>query len=145
MLRTDVDNFLDIIKKEGKIALNRVAKILQVPLKTVEAWADFLVEDKVIGIEYKFTTPYVYMNREKSEQTEMRNYMQFDTKKEFYEKAANRGLNAGQIKLLWLKYVNLNKEAMKSMFYEKAKARKLEKSKVDELWRKYVEYMESGD
>lgn len=145
MLRTDVDDFLDVVKKEGKIALSKAAKILNIPQKTVEAWADFLVEEKILGIEYKFTTPYVYMNVEQNEQREMRNYIQFDTKKQFYENAVNRGLNAGQIKLLWLKYLNLNKEAMKTVFYEKAMARKLERSKIDDLWKKYVEYMESGE
>jgi len=145
MLRTDVDEFLDLVKKEGRIALSKAAKKLNIPQTTVEAWADFLVEEKILGIEYKFTTPYVYMNIEQSEKLEMKNYIEFDTKKDFYDNAKNRGLNAGQIKLLWLKYVNLNKEAMKRVFYEKATSRKIDKAKADELWSRYLHYMESDD
>lgn len=145
MLRTDVDDFLDLVKKHGRISLPQAAKILKMPLHTVEAWADFLEEERIIGREYKFTTPHVYMNAEKDEKLDLKGISEFDTKKEFYEKAQNRGLNAGQIKLLWLKYVNLNKEAMRSIFYEKAVARKIEHGKVDELWKKYLEYMESGE
>jgi len=144
MLRTDVDEFLDLIRKKGRISLSEAAKELKIPVTTVQAWADFLVEEKIIGLEYKFTTPYVYMNIEQSDKMEFKNYTQFDTKEEFYEKAQNKGLNAGQIKLLWLKYLNVNRNAMKSVFYEKAKDRGMTKEKANALWKRYLEYLESG-
>jgi len=144
MLRTDVDEFLDLIKKKGRVSLSEAAKELKIPVNTVQSWADFLVEEKIVGIEYKFTTPFVYMNVEQNEKMEFKNYTQFDTREEFYEKAQHKGLNAGQIKLLWLKYLNVNRNAMKSVFYEKAKQRNLDKKKMDLLWKRYIEYMESG-
>ena len=67
--------------------------------------------------------------------------MQFDTKEEFYSKAEHKGLNAGQTKLLWLKYLNLNKESMKAVFYQKTKDRGISKEKTDALWKRYLEYM----
>lgn len=145
MLRTDVDEFLDLVKKRQKIALPDAAKELHIAMQTVQSWADFLVEEKILGIEYKFTTPYVYMNIEQSEKHELKNYIEFDTKDEFYEKAANRGLNAGQVKLLWLKYINLNKSAMQRVFFEKARSRGIAQMKIEELWKRYVEYLEKGD
>jgi len=143
MLRTDVDEFLDIIKKKGRISLGEASKALNIPLKTVQAWADFLVEEKIIGIEYKFTTPYVFMNIEQNEKNEFKQYMQFDTKDDFFEKAEHKGLNAGQAKLLWLKYLNLNKTSMKTVFYQKAHDRGLDKIKSDVLWKRYLKYLES--
>jgi hypothetical protein len=145
MLRTDVDVFLDLVRRRQKISLVDAAKELHITQQTIQAWTDFLVEEKILGIEYKFTTPYVYMNIEQSEKQELKNYIEFDTKEEFYEKAKNKGLNAGQVKLLWLKYVNLNKSAMRRVFYEKSKSRGIDAAKVDELWKKYMEYLEAGD
>jgi len=142
MLRTDVDEFLDLIKRKVKISIVDASKALKIPLQTVQAWADFLVEEKIIGIEYKFTTPYVFMIAEKPDEENFQNYAQFDTKDEFFGKAETKGLNAGQAKLLWLKYLNLNKESMKTTFYQKARDRGMEKSKIDVLWARYLEYLE---
>jgi hypothetical protein len=145
MLRTDVDEFLDLVKRKQRITLADAAKELHITIQTVQAWADFLVEEKILGIEYKFTTPYVYMNVETSEKQELKNYIEFDTKQEFYEKAKNRGMNAGQVKLLWLKYVNLNKSAMRRVFFDKAKTRGITAMQVEALWNKYLEYLEKED
>ena len=143
MLRTDVDEFLELVKREGKIALGKAAKKLNIPERTVQAWIDFLVEEKILGIEYKFTTPFVYMNLDQENKDDINNSMQFETKKRFFENARNRGLNAGQIKLLWMKYINLNKAAMRNAFFEKAKSRNIDSAKAEQLWKKYLEYLES--
>lgn len=145
MLRTDVDEFLDLIRKKGRLSLAEASKELKIPAKTVQAWVDFLVEEKIIGIEYKFTTPYVFMNVDQNEKAEFKNYVQFDTKEDFYAKAQHRGLNAGQIKLLWLKYLNLNKNYMRQVFFEKARERGIDKNKADQLWKRYLQYLESGE
>ncbi len=142
MLRTDVDEFLDVVKRKGKVSLNDAAKELKIPLQTVQSWADFLVEEKILGMEYKFTTPYVFMNVEPDDKLEFKDYIHFDTREQFYDKAQNKGLNAGQIKLLWLKYLNYNKSAMKSLFYEKARSRGLDKEHIEKLWMKYFEFIQ---
>ncbi len=142
MLRTDVDDFLDLIRKKGKITLAEAAKELKVSSRTIQAWTDFLVEEKIVGIEYKFTTPYVFLNTEQEEKLEFKGYSQFDTKDEFYEKAQQRGLNAGQTKLLWLKYINMNKNTMKAVFAQKAADRGISPEKVEILWQNYLRYLE---
>jgi len=144
MLRTDVDEFLDLIIQKERITLAEAAKLLNIPQTTIQAWTDFLVEEKIVGIEYKFTTPYVFMNAEVNDKNDFKNYMKFDTKEEFYGKAENRGLNAGQIKLLWLKYINLNKGAMRKLFFDKAKERGISSEKTELLWKKYLEFLEGG-
>jgi len=83
------------------------------------------------------------MNIEQNEKNEFKQYMQFDTKDDFFEKAEHKGLNAGQAKLLWLKYLNLNKTSMKTVFYQKAHDRGLDKIKSDVLWKRYLKYLES--
>ena len=41
------------------------SKILKLPMNVVQSLVDFLVEEKIFGIEYKFTTPYIYISQEK--------------------------------------------------------------------------------
>jgi hypothetical protein len=145
MLRTDVDNFLELVKSKGRVSLAIVAKELKISLATVQAWTDFLVEEKVLGIEYKFTTPYVFMNVDNKDEINFKNYIHFDTREEFYKKATERGLDNTQIKLLWLKYLNHNKRAMQNLFYEKANERGIPKEKIEDLWKKYFNYIEGGN
>ncbi len=59
-VRTGADRLLELVKGSREIALADAAQQLGVPLPTVEAWANFLEEDGLIAIKYKFTTPYLY-------------------------------------------------------------------------------------
>lgn len=144
VLRTEVDDFLELIKKNKKMSLIDAAKEMKVPLQTVQAWTDFLVEESIVGIEYKFTTPYVFMIEEKKTAGAF-GYMGFDTKEVFYEKARKRGIKEAQIRLLWLKYLAANEESMKKVFEDKCRERGLPKNKVDLLWKKYDIYLKSEE
>ncbi len=59
-VRTGADRLLELVKGSREIALADAAQQLGVPIPTVEAWANFLEEDGLIAIKYKFTTPYLY-------------------------------------------------------------------------------------
>ena len=144
ILRTDVDDFLELVKNKGRISLPDAAKELNTPLATVEAWTDFLVEEKIVGIEYKFTTPYVFIEEHKESKLEMFD-MGFDTKEEFYQKARKREIKDNHIRLLWLKYVNANKEAMRKVFFDKGVERGASKDKLLLLWQKYYDYLISEE
>lgn len=144
VLRTEVDDFLELIKKNKKMSLIDAAKEMKVPLQTVQAWTDFLVEEGIVGIEYKFTTPYVFMVEEKTSAGAF-GYMGFDTKEVFYEKARKRGIKDAQIRLLWLKYLTANEDSMKKIFEDKCRERGLPKHKVDLLWKKYATYLKSEE
>lgn len=140
LITTDVDVFLDLIKKEGKIALSDVAQRLHVPLETIQAWTDFLVEEKILGIEYKFTTPYIFIEKEQAQKmTEQ--YLGFDTKELFCQKAQRRGLTPKQMRQLWLKYLHTYQDAIRDAFYRKAHERKLPEEKINQLWQKYAAYL----
>ncbi|MBI3037032.1 hypothetical protein HYY73_04780 [Candidatus Woesearchaeota archaeon] len=58
-VRTGADRLLDLVKKSREIALAAAAQELGVPIVTVEAWANFLEEDGLVTVKYKFTTPYI--------------------------------------------------------------------------------------
>ncbi len=59
VIETGVDRLVHLIKKIRKISIAEAAKKLGVSTIVVEEWADFLEDEGVISIEYKFTTPYL--------------------------------------------------------------------------------------
>ncbi len=142
VLHTDVDSFIELVKKKKKLTINEAAKELNVPLETVQAWTDFLVEEKILGVEYKFTTQYIYYNFDPDENLNM-SFTGFDTKEAFYEKARKKGLADSQIKLLWIKYISLNKASMRNLFFEKAREKQIPEEKIPVLWKRYLAHLES--
>src|SRR3989338_6336391 len=64
VLRTVADELLELVGKHKKISVEDASKKLKMPAASVQALVDFLVEEKVFGIEYKFTTPYIYLYKE---------------------------------------------------------------------------------
>ncbi len=62
-IRTGVDGFVELLEGKGKVSLPDASKQLGVPQSTLESWVDFLVEEGKVEVDYKFTTPYVYMKK----------------------------------------------------------------------------------
>jgi hypothetical protein len=143
-LKTEVDAFLELVKKNKKVSLIDAAKEMKVPLQTIQLWTDFLVEEGIVGIEYKFTTPYVFMQEEKAGKGTL-GFIGFDTKEVFYEKAKKKGIKENQIRLLWLKYLNANEESIKKIFEDKCRERSVPAYKVALLWKKYYSYLRSEE
>ena len=69
IIRTAADELFELVKKNAKISVEGAAKQLRIPLATIQALVDFLVEEKVFGIEYKFTTPFIYLYKEGARHT----------------------------------------------------------------------------
>ena len=96
-----------------------------------------LVEDKILGIEYKFTTPYVYLNEEAREKGKR----SFLSKEEFYQQARNRGSPEGQIASLWKSYLDDALPRIRQEFMAKAIARGVIAQQAEEMWQKYLGYL----
>ncbi len=143
-LKTEVDAFLELVKKNKKVSLIDAAKEMKVPLQTIQLWTDFLVEEGIVGIEYKFTTPYVFMQEEKKGKSAL-GFIGFDTKEVFYEKAKKKGINETQIRMLWLKYLTANEESIQKVFEDKCKERGIPVHKIPLLWKKYSTYLKSEE
>lgn len=63
-VRTGADKLLELVKSAKELPMSGAASQLGVTLQTVEAWANFLEEDGLIAIKYRFTTPYVAIPEE---------------------------------------------------------------------------------
>ena len=142
ILKTNADDLYELVRAKHKISVEEAAKLLKLPVDTVQALVDFLVEEKIFGIEYKFTTPFIYLSRDDSkENIELQGSKKIMTKEEFFQKAKNWKVPFETINELWNKYVGENLNYIKEAFNKKAKERNISEDKIDELWKKYMTYL----
>jgi len=135
-ITTGVDDLIEFLKKHNKITLQEAAKELKISAKILQTWVDFLVEEKIVGIEYKFTQPYIYLNRTKEEEKKIEAKTSVETiKKDFFERAKKKNLPEAHIVPLWDKKVDSELNKQKIYFFRYAKARKL--TKIDDLWKSF--------
>ena len=59
LLKTGVDRLVSLIQEKKRISVLQAAKELGVSPVVVEEWADFLEEEGIISIDYKFATPWL--------------------------------------------------------------------------------------
>lgn len=144
LLRTSADELFELVKKSSKISVEEAAKKLKMPIQTIQALADFLVEEKVFGIEYKFTTPFLYLYKEgineaKGKDKGFTNGLV--TKEQFYEKAKGKNTPYEHIEGMWRKYLQQNLVYIREEFLKKAKEKKIPEQRIDGLWKKYLSYL----
>ncbi|MBI2650297.1 hypothetical protein HYX04_03210 [Candidatus Woesearchaeota archaeon] len=144
VLRTVADELLELVKKSRKISVEEASKKLKMPAASVQALVDFLVEEKVFGIEYKFTTPYVYLYKEGVKRAEIREKSfakDLITKEQFYEKAKEKNMPYEHIEGMWRKYLQQNIVKIREEFLKKSREKKIPEEKMEELWNKYLSYL----
>src|SRR3989338_439767 len=136
VLKTIADELVELVRKNKKISVEEVAKKLKVSVGSVQALADFLVEEKIFGIEYKFTTPYIYIYKEFKVPKGKERSLTDDlvTKEQFYERAKSRKVPYENIEGLWRKYLQQNLVNIRQEFMSKAKEKKVPEDKLEELW-----------
>ncbi len=147
-VNTKVDELMELLKRVDKIELAKAAKEIGVPVKTLQNWVDFLVDEGLIGVEYKFTTPYIYFNRdlyaaeeltegiEEEEEKEEINIEKF--KKEFKIQAMDKDIPAEKIPDLWRNHLLNVLEEKKEFFYIQARKRGFDDKEIEQLWEEYV-------
>jgi len=145
VVRTGVDELLDLLAHNAKMPLTEVATKLKVDTGVIQAWVDFLVEEGIVGIEYKFTTPYIYLNKVVEKKSDEKTIKESDYsisyfKKEFWEKAKTNNIPEGQVEMLWKNHVIQALELQKKYFFFEAQRRKL--NDAEKLWQEYKELIQ---
>ena len=144
ILRTVADELLELVKRHKKISVEDAAKKLKIPLSTIQALVDFLVEERIFGIEYKFTTPFVYLYKEGVKGvkgTDKSFTSELITKEQFYEKAKGKNVPYEYIEGMWRKYLQQNLVHIRDEFLRKAREKKVPEEKIEELWKRYLAYL----
>lgn len=132
IVKTDVDRLIDILKSEKKMELSLLAKKLNLSESTIQRWIDFLVEEKVIAIDYNLTKPVVSIIEKKKEKEDETSKDIQKYKDQFKKQKSNKKENS---EFLWKNHITENLELMKQFFFSEAEKRKL--SNVNELWEEY--------
>ncbi len=106
LIKTGVDGLLELVKSVEKISIPDAAKQLNIPQDTVQAWVDFLVEEKILGIEYKFTVPFIFFNEEVDiEKSEEESIDIGFFKRAFFERAKLKKIPDEKVEFLWKKHL----------------------------------------
>lgn len=138
-IKTGVDELLDILKNVDKIQIVDVSKKLNVPINVIQAWVDFLVEERIIGIEYKFTTPYIYLNKPLETRKEVENKNEIIDlsyfKKSFWERAKKNNIPDSRIPELWKNHLIQELDLKKKFFFYEAQIRKIQN--IETIWEEY--------
>ncbi len=144
VVRTGVDELLDLLANNPntKLALTEVASQLKLDAEVVQTWIDFLVEENIVGIEYKFTTPYIYLNKvikKNEEQSEQQYNIQY-FKRKFWEKAKSNNIPEPKIEMLWRNHITQALELQKKYFFFEVQKRKI--LNPEKLWQEYKELIQ---
>ena len=144
VLKTSADDLYELVESRKKISVEEAAKLLRIPDMVVQALVDFLVEERIFGIEYKFTTPYIYISRKIEKKIDLQSKIEkkLVTKEEFFQKAGKWNISPEKVNELWEKYIKENFDSIKKDFYMKAGLKNLSKEKTDILWEKYWSQMQ---
>lgn len=104
-IETGVDRLLDLINKEKRISIEDAAKTLGISKVVIQEWADFLEEEKIISIEYKFSKTFLIERKLNQEEIKEKQKEYSSEKDAFVRKVESslknlesQSLGLGQIK-----------------------------------------------
>lgn len=135
---TGVDELMELLRVEGKLSLPEAAKRLRQTERTIQNWADFLVEEKLLGIEYKFTTPYLYVNQPAKVAAISKTVESIESHRDsFISRATEKGMPQDKLVALWKHHLT---EAIdnRAVFFKK-ECQKRTLPNVEELFKRYKE------
>lgn len=139
-IETGVDELIRFLEKSGKVSIKDAAVGIKVPEATLQLWVDFLVEERIIGIEYKFTKPYIFLNiaeqKKPTEKEDKKDLLSITFyKDEFIKNAKKKKLPENTVSQLWQKHASEAIDKQKEFFIREAKKRNLERP--EELFEQY--------
>ncbi len=138
-VKTGVDELMGLLAKTKRMSLPDAAKALKQPESVVQNWVDFLVEERLLGVEYKFTTPFIYLNQSEQKAAAVAGTEPTieDVKKEFLRRAKEKGIPATKLKSLWENHLQAAVDARFDYFRIECQKRNL--TGIDDLFKRYKE------
>ena len=138
VVKTGVDDLITFLQGQEHVSLFDAAKELNVEPETLQSWVDFLVEEGIVGIEYKFTKPFIYLNRPADEKATIvrEEALTWDAYHQtFLEKAVEKKIPDLKAASLWKQHVLQTLEERRQFFLDEARKRDLPDGEA--LWEKY--------
>ncbi|MBI3051994.1 hypothetical protein HYY74_06075 [Candidatus Woesearchaeota archaeon] len=91
-ITTEADLLMNLLKEVNEISLDEAAKVLGIPSATLENWANFLEEEHLLSVKYKFTTPYLVYSEPGSSQKHVQEKFERPMPKEEEEEDYNKSV-----------------------------------------------------
>jgi hypothetical protein len=139
-IKTGVDDLLELLKSVNKIPLIEAAQRLGISINLLQSWVDFLVEEEIIGIEYKFTKPIIYLNKlPQGSETSISEdaSMTLDSyKQDFKNRASEKNIPVDKVSFFWQNHVKDAANSKKEFFLREVKKRNL--PNTESLWNAYL-------
>ena len=143
-METGVDSLIALLEKKGKLSIKEAAQELKIDDSFVQSWVDFLVEERILGIEYRFTKPYIFLN----EKRKFEDHEEIGTldltiehfKKDFFDHAKRKLIPSSKIPQLWLLHLDEALERKKEFFLIEAVKRDIPEANM--LFEKYKKQLE---
>lgn len=132
-ITTAVDSLVKLVNQKGIISLEDASKELGLPQNIINEWASFLDQEKIIHIEYKFTTPYLMSKKSSQKEEVSADYEMILRKLEFMQAYLNKIQPKEDKKIKQKEY--LLKEINNLM--EKTKKKKITKEELQKLVKYY--------
>ncbi|MBN2566634.1 hypothetical protein JXB02_00940 [Candidatus Woesearchaeota archaeon] len=93
VIETGVDRLVSLVNKRKKISIQDAAKQLGLSVPVIEEWADFLEEEGIISLEYKFATTYLVERKLTKKEVEKK-AKEFHGKKDAFVRKAETTLSS---------------------------------------------------
>jgi hypothetical protein len=125
IITTGVDELIAYLRGKDRVPMQDAAMVLKIPFETLQAWVDFLVEEKILGIEYKFTKPYIYLNKAdippaQNAIVEDRALTFTELRDAFMSRARDKRIPEAKLLALWRAHVSDALDLKKAYFLEQA-------------------------
>ena len=92
IIETGVDKLVNLVNSRTRVSSYEAAKELGVSSTVIMEWADFLEEEGIISIEYKFTKPYLVARKLGKKEVEAK-AKEFSGKKDVFVRKAEGSLS----------------------------------------------------
>lgn len=147
-VETGVDDLIQFLKDKGKVSLKEIAEAMKIEESYVQSWTDFLIEENIVGVEYKFTKPYFFLNDVTSAKAIQAHAPDEEVKKkglkalkdEYFKHAKEKKIPEMKVKKLWEQKLNNALKKRKEFFMREVAKRQLDNG--DGLFSQYKEMLE---
>lgn len=142
-VETGVDSLIALLEKKGKVSVKDAAQELKIGESYVQSWVDFLVEERILGVEYRFTKPYIFLNEKRKfedvDESEDLDLTIDHFKKDFFDHAKRKLIPEDKIPQLWKLHLEEAIDRKKEYFLIEAAKRDVPDS--TQLFEKYKQQL----
>ncbi len=143
VLRTPVDDLVDIVEEKKKCKISYLVSKLNIPAEILERWLIILEEFNVLKLKYVGFEGYVELNKKTVVKKDKDDYLDINKlKSDFIKKSHLKNLDSKKINELWKLFIKKYEAELKEDFYKKARDRNYSPKQIERAWNMYRKDLE---